>query len=739
MNQHEQNASAGTGRQALPGGRWNRLMPWLAALVVILVGTIVYLGSLHSPFTADDVYVTYENYQAFDPSEIPRYFTHDFDRILPKGSSTPGEQHSRFGLYRPILVTSFSIDALLSGMNPLGWRLTNLILNLLASLLVLGLARKLLGSWIGALATGLVFAVHPVHTEAVATLLGGRADILATIFVVSSWWLFLSAGDPGERSHSLKISGSVFLFLLGLLSKENAAVLPGVLFLGDWILRRKPIGKILVRIVPHLAVLGAYVIVRLIIIGGLTVTSWSDVFGPISFWHMLLVMFVIQATYVRLVLFPYPLEFQFCYRTLPTSASLTTGLLSLVFILALAGLAVWLALRGRRNRKPSVVAAGILVFFLCLLPVSHLIPFAVIMAERFLYLPSVAVCLVLGWLAREVATRKQWLLYAVGLPILLVCGALTVLRNADWADLDRLWNKTAACAPDAYQPYNNIGTARLRAGRPAEALAFFEKAARISPTSPQPYYNAGLALQKLGRTGAAERAYRKALTLAPDHTPALLNLGTILEARGDLEGAKRLYLLARRGDASDPAPYVDLGNIFQRQGRLPEAEKLFRQALRIAPNLAAARFNLARLLAKTGRTAAAEKEYRKLIARHPDHAMAYNNLANIYKDHGQKSEAYAAYAKALQADPGCAPAHYNLANLQMSDGKPGPAAEHYSRAIQISPEMTEAFIGLGYARLTLGQIEKAKTAAHEAARLAPDDARVEKLLELLARSERPEQ
>jgi Flp pilus assembly protein TadD len=227
----------------------------------------------------------------------------------------------------------------------------------------------------------------------------------------------------------------------------------------------------------------------------------------------------------------------------------------------------------------------VLFFFLCLVPVSHLVPFMVLMAERFLYLPSVAVCLFAGWLFIRNHARYRWAARGTGLLLLCVCAWGTLSRNADWADLDRLWGKTARCAPGFHAPYSLMGTARLRQGRPAEALPLFEKAAGLAPADPQPEYNRGLALQRLGRAEEAERAYRKALSLAPDHTKALNNLGSLLEAKGKLSEAKECYLRAKRGDPSQPAPYVNLGNLLQREGRVEEAESLFRQALRIAPRL----------------------------------------------------------------------------------------------------------------------------------------------------------
>jgi tetratricopeptide (TPR) repeat protein len=709
-------------------------MRFIPPLIVLSVGFALFAGTLDNPFTTDDVLVATEYPQAYNLSNIPRYFVSDLDWLLPEDVQGLQDRPSRIGMYRPILVTTYTLNAILSEQDPFGWRLTNLVLHLLASLLVLGLAGNLLRSRLGALVTALFFVAHPVHTEAVSMLIGGRSELLAGIFVLASWRTYLAGnGLEGRRRWILDIA-SAFLFLLGLLSKENAVVLPGIIFLAGWILQKQPIRTLLIRLSPHLVILIIYTIFRLMIIGRVAPADWSYAFGDLGPYQIVMHIFAIQATYLRLAILPYPLQFQTCYEfSVRDSASGFTALALTSLVLGIIGIAVWRAIVGRRRGQSSFWAFCLLLFYLCLVPSSHLIPHWVLAAERFLYLPSVAICLLVGWLAVRAQAYSRWIPLVVGLPLLAACAWGTISRNADWADLDRLWGKTADCAPGFHGPFSLMGTARLRQGKPAEALPFFEKAVALAPEISSTHYNLGLALHRLGRHQEAEQAYRKALSLSPGHSLALHNLGTLLEARKDYAGARKLYRLAAKADPTHPAPYVNLGNLLQREGRYKEAEELFRLSLRIAPRMTEARFNLARLLGETGRIPEAEQLYLEILDNHPDHAMAHNNLANIMNDRGQPEQAYSRYQAALRSDPECVPAHFNLANFFMARKKPAQAVQHYTRALALQPGYLEALVGLGYARLGLGQTELARHTAQQAAEIAPDDPRVQKLLTILGK------
>ena len=698
-----------------------------ACLAIVAAGVILYAGTLSAEFTSDDVLVTIENPLAVDASNIPHFFANDFDWLIPEELDDSVHQASRHGLYRPLLASSYTLDALLHGPEPFGWRLTNLVLHLVASLLVFSIAGRLLGSMLGGLAAALLFVAHPVHVEALASLLGGRAELLATVCVLGSWRLFLAGNDRSGPRRWLLDTASALVFLLGLFSKENAAMLPAILLLGGYCIDGKRIRDLLVRLVPHIVIFVLYASLRFVIVQRIAPNDWSQVFGPASAPETFGIVMFIMASYLRLVLVPYPLLHPDCFADLPERVSTWDSIYTFLLIGGLLALSVLGIVAGRRRAKAPVWAFSILLFFVCLVPVSHIIPFRVLMATRFLYLPSVAFCLLAGGLAVEAWKHYPRILAIGGSLVLAAYVAGTLAGNRSWSDLDRLYQGLLECNPDSADAYNNMGTSRLRKGRPQEALALFLQATKAAPEMSDPLYNIGLAQQKLGRSAEAENAYRKALARDPSHAMAANNLGTLLQARGDLAAARQLFEQALEADPSHPAAMANLGSLYQRAGKPEEAESMFRLALKIDPRLVGTRFNLARLLVDTGRSAEGERLYREIIGSRPQHAMAHNNLANLLKGRKQWVQARYHYDLALLNDPACVPAHFNLANLLMLRGEPQEAGEHYRTAVGLDTDHVRAWIGLAYARLELGDLQGAAQAAARAAALAPDDERVDKI------------
>jgi tetratricopeptide (TPR) repeat protein len=711
----------------------DRILRYASPLLVVVVGAVLFGGTLSAPFTGDDVLVALESPQAYDPSNALKYIFHDLDWMTPEdldGVSDPEDEPSRFGLYRPLLITTFIIDTLLWHQEPFGWRLTNLILHLIAGLLVLGLATHFLGSRIGGLAAALLFVAHPIHVEAVASLLSGRAEMLVFISLTASWWLFL-AGDKksGARRWAFDI-GSALLFLLGLWSKENAIVLPGILALAGWSMRGQSIRTLIVRLIPHMVIFGIYLAIRLSVIGRVAANDWSIVFGDASTGQIILTMMTVMALYIRLLFLPWPLLHPECYETMPSTVTVLEGVLSTILVLGLIGVSIWLLIRSRKRGRSYFWAFGLLFFYGCLVPVSHIVPFRVVMGARFLYLPSLALCLLGGFLLVRAFAYRRWLPLAAGAPVLGVYTLIVLVSNPVWVDPDRLYGMVAECNPHSPSPYNNLGTHRLRQGKPAEALPYFKKAAALGPQYARARYNLAYSLHLLGRTREAEAAYLETLKVESDHGLALNNLGILAHARGDRAGARNYFELAVRADPRHPAPIVNLGNLEQQEGNLSGAEKRFRLALKIAPRLTDARFNLGRLLEQTQRVDEAEQQYQKILEYRPNHAMANNNLANILKDRGKPEEAESHYRTALRSDPKCAPAHQNLATLLLSQDKAEKALEHYQTALRLKPNDVDVLLGLGYTYLRLKQLPLALQAAQDAVKAAPTDPRVQKLLQL---------
>lgn len=704
-----------------------RHLAWLGPLALAAIVAGLFGWTAGSPPMRDDLLVTEENPYAFSAGNILRYFANDLD-WLPAVGIEGEETASRFGLYRPLLAASYHIDAALWGRDFGRWRWTNIGLHLAATLLLLGLASRLLASRRAALAAALLFALHPLHAEAVSWLLGGRAELLAAVFMLASWWTFAQGELARRRARAMRGVGSALLFLLALWSKENALVLPAILFLHAWLLERQSAGHALRRLVPHLVVLAAYLALRWLIMGRFGPPAEAPALTPLSGVERLAAIPFLLAWYLRLAALPFPLVPAECYQALPGWYSPALGVLAGAALIGLCGACLCCAVRARPGGREPVPWVSPLLFFVCLGPVAHLVPLPVLFAERFLYLPSVAVCLWLGWAGEKLARHRSWLLAVAGLPVLFAFALQTAAVNVRLSDPNLEFAAAARCRPDDPGPVNNLGTHLLRSGSPKDALAAFEKAIRIDPTRAEARYNRALALQRLGRRPEAIEAYRALLADTPGHALAQNNLGVLLLESGDRAAAQEAFERAFQSDPAHPAPLLNLAEILRAEGRGEDAERLYRTALAADPRDTEARFALGRLLEASGRRLEAEGLYHEILTLAPGHAMALNNLANLQKDRGEIAAAEENYRAAIAADPHCAPAHYNLATLLLSRGDAESATRHYRTALDIAPADVSSWIGLGYAELARDHRPAATEAASRAAALAPDDPRVRRLL-----------
>lgn len=712
------------------------VLAWLGPLALAALVAGLFGWTAGAPPMRDDLLVTEENPHASSAGNILRYFVNDLD-WLPAGEREVPRPSSRFGLYRPLLAASYHVDAALWGQDFGRWRWTNIGLHLAATLLLLGLAGRLLASRRAALAAALVFALHPLHAEAVSWLLGGRAELLAAVFVLASWWAFAGCELERRRARAMRDVFSAGSFLLALWSKENALVLPAILFLHGWLLERQSAGRVLQRLVPHLVILAAYLALRWLVMGRFGPPVEAPALAPLSGFERLAAIPFLLAWYLRLAALPFPLAPAECYQALPGWFSPAIGVLAGAVLIGSCAVCLWRAVRARAGGHEIVPWVAALLFFVCLGPVAHLVPLPVLVAERFLYLPSVAVCLLLGWAGERLARHRSWLLPAAGIPVLLAFALQTTAVNLRLSDPDLEFAAAARCRPDDPGPVNNLGTYLLRSGKIAEALAAFEQAIAIDPVPAEARYNRALSLQRLGRRQEAIEAYRALLRDTPGHALAQNNLGVLLTEVGDIQAAREAFERAYRSDPAHPAPLLNLAAILQAEGRREEAERLYRTALTADPRGTEARLQLGRLLEASGRRPEAETLYREILALAPGHAMALNNLANLQKDRGEIAAAEENYRAAIAADPRCAPAHYNLATSLLSRGDAEGATRHYRIALDIAPDDVSAWLGLGYSELARGRVQEANEAAARAAALAPEDPRLGRLRSAIQASSAP--
>lgn len=508
--------------------------------------------------------------------------------------------------YRPIRSASYAFDYALSGFDPWGYHLTNIVYHVLSAVVVFLIAERLFDRINAALFAGLLFAVHPIQTEAVAYL-SGRRDVLSGLFVLLGFYLFLQYRKTSCVRYLVMV---LVLYPLAFLSKESGIILPLLCLSYDVIDRiwtKKPgaVG------LPSLREIGAGVIsaireARLLYLPIVVLTAgmavyvlffvrgtWVRDYHGGSVWFTGLTMARVFLHYIKLLLFPVTLNADYSFNAFPVTTSWAdASAWTAVLILTALGVGLLCLLRTR----PLAVFGG-LWFFVALLPVSQIIPHHEMMAEHFLYIPTVGFCLLVGGLLDPMFAdpRSVRVLYGTAGLVLVLLSFRTMVRNTDWRDELTLWRATVQTAPQSARARNNLGAAYLNLGQPAAAREQLEAAVQIKPDLAVAYANLGKIALDHGDLAQAEQALRTAVRLKENEVIPRLWLGAVLMRMGRILEAEQQFQAGLAKPPYDAYAQNNLGILFAEGGRMTEAEAAFRAALRRMPGLTEAQRNLTRL------------------------------------------------------------------------------------------------------------------------------------------------
>jgi tetratricopeptide (TPR) repeat protein len=531
-------------------------LPSPHALVFLLgvLTSLAYWNTLFYDFVWDDKWLVPDSTLIRQWSTLPRLLTSDF---------WAGEQPTSY--YRPVVSLSYFLEYRLWGLNPAGYHLTNLLLHLSVTLLLFWLCQTLFRSVLLSFFAGLVFALHPIHTESV-TFVSGRTDLFAALFFLLSLGLYHRA-RARDRWGGWRYTGALLAFALALLSKEVAAAFPLVLILYELLLREHRSedrwSGVVLRHLPFWGVLAGYFLLRAIILG----SPLSRSLQLDSAFPRILTGVKALATYLHLTVVPYPLNVQHMFFV-PATWREPAFLASLALTLLALALTLLAAKRAR--------FAG-LWFFVTLLPASNLVPLSgTMMAERFLYLPSVGFSMLAAMGLTALLTSPRVLASSRGqrLAGLAICllslsyMGLTMLRNEDWRDEYRLFSRTVETSPLSALARVNLGYVHVRRGEYPLAIQQFQDALRLAPDTPRALVGLGVALSMVGSHGAAVAHGERALAREPE----------------------------------SPVVHANLGTIYSNAGMLEKAITRYREALRKKPENVLSRYNLAVALASLGRS-----------------------------------------------------------------------------------------------------------------------------------------
>jgi Tfp pilus assembly protein PilF len=558
---------------------------FLLACLVLALGTLV----LYSP-------VAQFSFIDFDDDE---YVSNN--PVTQAGLTCPGLRWAFNGIHvgnwHPLSWLSHMADCQFFGLHAGAHHLVNVAFHIANTLLLFALLRGLTGAaWRSAFVAAL-FAWHPLHVESVAWV-AERKDVLSTFF----WLLTIAAyvryvalskiQDPKSKAfYTLALLGCA----AALLSKPMAVTLPFTLLLLDiW-----PLGRIsnfkfqisncrwlLLEKIPFFLLALALCAVTFLAqhgVGAMSPLAWSIRLGNVP---------VAYLRYLGKTFWPADLAIVYPYVYHWPAAAVAGAVLLLVLVSALALVLV---------RRQAWFAVGWFWFLGTLVPVIGFVQVgAQAMADRYFYIPSIGLFIVLVWGVAEYCAGKangKLLLSLVGGGALAGCVLAASAQIENWRNSASLFLHALSATQNNYVADNALGKAFERAGDNARALALYREAVRIEPRYAVSQYNLGLALIGSGRKDEALEHLAAAAQLDPGNADAQFNLGVFFSQNHRRPDAVRCFEAALAVRPDFAIAHARLAETLLALGKFPEAAAHFRESLRQQPEQPKVKAELAELLA----------------------------------------------------------------------------------------------------------------------------------------------
>ncbi|XP_075740375.1 protein O-mannosyl-transferase TMTC1-like [Rhipicephalus microplus] len=690
------------------------LATWMPVLCAGVVAVLCYVNSLDGDFVHDDMVavvgnpdVTGESRRHAASSSSSSLWINDF---WGRPMADPRSHKS----YRPLTVLTFRANYYVHGRQVRGYHVVNVALHCACSVLVAVVARRVMRiTALHACLSSMLFAAHPVHTEAVSSIVG-RAEVLCCLFFLLSFLCYhrcrLSRDVQGSHGQSKWLAASGLLSLCALLSKEQGiTVLPLCMALristlvrdsmhtGKEMQRRKagcwtwPVCRYCIRGIAYRCITDSELVAlttltilllcfRICILQG-SLPEFSEMDNPAAFSSMhttrLLTYSYLCAFNAWLLLCPRTLSYDWQMGSIPlvTSPCDCRNLATLALLTSLLALGWRILTRLKRKsspasgsreqlcyynnteqpRDPSLrLLVPLLLTVLPFLPASNLfVTVGFVVAERVLYIPSIGMSLLVAeGLCRfhmRCSRVLRWCSTSICFILVLLFAARTWNRNIVWASRE----------------------------------ALFESGVMDLPGNAKVHYNYANLQKDIGNSDLAIKHYRLAIALWPNHASAHNNLGTVLTSA---EESEQHFRYALNVNANHPGAHFNLANIYSKQGQKDVARALLERAVELDPDFCEAYSSLAALMAEKGDLAEAERLHQMALRSDDQNADARNNYGTFLQSHGRAEEAMAQYEQALDIQQNHTVALLNAARSLHSRNLNMPAESLYKRALAVEPD-----------------------------------------------------
>ncbi|MBC8176317.1 MAG: tetratricopeptide repeat protein [Deltaproteobacteria bacterium] len=570
----------------------------IAVLLISGVSWVVYFNCLKNDFVFDDIQLVVENYEIRSLKNIPAIL--GFDDGWPN--------------YRPIRTLSYFIDYFISGLNPISYHISNVAYHILGTIFLYLIVVQIAKNHRMAIFAGILFAIHPIHTDAV-TYISGRRDVLSSLFYLMGFWLFLRYRNTNYKRY---MAFACVAYVLGAFTKEMAVTLPLIFLAYDFCFDIDKGIKVLKKYkYQHLiffVIVGMFAYYSIVVYSPAIIKAMkADILGYFleNVCLNLLTVLRIWCFYIKLLFFPMTLNADYSFNAFPRSTSVFE-IQTLFCLIFLSGVGYLIF----RFRHKKIVAFSALWFFITILPVSGVIPHHEMVTEHYLYLPSAGFCILIAWLFEQLVSspRLRSLAYPIILIFLILLSVRTIVRNKDWKDQFTLWEKTAKTQPNCARAHNNFGGCLQEKGRINEALGEFKRALEISPNYYLAQHNIAFCYYlKDGWSKKVEQEFEKCFREHPNYELAHFNLGCIYQREGLIEKAESEYEKTLRINPKFIYSLKNLGSIYLQKGQINKALTLYKEVVKINPDCIDSHMILEMLYRKMKMKDKAAEEYKTLL------------------------------------------------------------------------------------------------------------------------------
>jgi len=539
------------------------------SLSIVSAVFLLYWNVLGHPFVWDDYYVIVDNKYI----QNWQYFLNLFSENTYEGSGSTGVN------WRPAMLLVFS--GLWHSIGPWSpaYHFTSIVFHAIDAVLLFVLFNLIFKRRYLAFISALLFAIHPLQTQAV-TYIAGFGDPLSTFFMLSGAIFYIkSIKDEENRRRLLLATG--LMQILALCSKESAVMMPGLLFLADFFAKERgltfwgDIKSSLKKILPFLGILAFYVLLRLTFLnflGYLQVTSFAT-----PLYERIFIFWSIFPEYLRLVFAPLHLHMEhtvyWVHSLFEPKTLLGLGIFSLFIFLIVK---TW-------KHRPEV-SFGLLWFFVAFSPNANIfMPSTNLFGEHWLYLSLPGLFIAIFALANELFEKRKYFIALIFLLSLWVgwISSIVISRNNEWKTSVSILTQTLEEEPKMVQVMIVLGNIYRDSGEHEKAFELYDRAIQTEPTNPIVYSDRAKLWKKLGNEKEMVKNMERSVLLGPAYSPAFNPLVKYYERQGNLPKLKWLYEM-RLTWAKEPKEALGislkLANIAVGQGNRALAQKYLEKA-----------------------------------------------------------------------------------------------------------------------------------------------------------------